>query len=72
VETVAAILRALGHDSAAVLTRANEQSVKDRLRANTEEAQQRGLFGAPSFVLANGEMFWGNDRLEQALAWAKR
>lgn len=72
VETVAAILRALGHDSTAVLARANGQPVKDRLRANTEEAQQRGLFGAPSFVLTNGEMFWGNDRLEQALSWAKR
>ena len=71
-ETGAAILRALGHNPAAVLACANGQSVKDRLRENTEEAQQRGLFGAPSFVLANGEMFWGNDRLEQALAWAKR
>ncbi len=69
--TIAAILRGLGHDSTAVTIRASEQAVKDQLRANTSEAGQRGIFGAPSFVLANGEMFWGNDRLEQALARAK-
>ena len=35
-----------------------------------EEAQRLGIFGAPSFVSADGELFWGNDRLERALAWA--
>ena len=44
---------------------------KARLRAQTEEAQRLGIFGAPSFVTADGELFWGNDRLERALAWAK-
>jgi 2-hydroxychromene-2-carboxylate isomerase len=34
--------------------------------------QKLGVFGAPSFTAADGELFWGNDRLEQALAWAKR
>jgi 2-hydroxychromene-2-carboxylate isomerase len=71
-ETVAAILRKLNHDSAAVLARAGDPAVKDRLRDNTQEAQRCGIFGAPNFVLANGEMFWGNDRLEQALVRAKR
>ena len=42
------------------------------LRAQTDEAQQLGLFGAPSFTTADGELFWGNDRLEAALRWAKR
>jgi 2-hydroxychromene-2-carboxylate isomerase len=28
------------------------------------------VFGAPTFFSEDGEMFWGNDRLEQALAWA--
>ena len=35
-----------------------------------EEARSRGVFGAPTFFAEDGEMFWGNDRLEQALAWA--
>jgi 2-hydroxychromene-2-carboxylate isomerase len=31
-----------------------------------------GIFGAPTFVTPDGELFWGNDRLENAIAWAKR
>jgi 2-hydroxychromene-2-carboxylate isomerase len=31
---------------------------------------ERGLFGSPSFTTDDGELFWGNDRLEAALAWA--
>ena len=48
------------------------ENVKAELRENTAEAQQRGFFGAPTFTTASGEMFWGNDRLEQALRWAKK
>jgi 2-hydroxychromene-2-carboxylate isomerase len=43
---------------------------QDKLRAQTEEAVRLGMFGAPNFVTEDGEMFWGNDRLEQALEWA--
>jgi 2-hydroxychromene-2-carboxylate isomerase len=46
--------------------------VKGKLRANTEEAQALGIFGAPSFTTENGELFWGDDRLEQALLWSCR
>ena len=41
------------------------------LRAQVEEAGELGLFGAPNFIV-DGELFWGNDRLEDALAWAQR
>ena len=37
-----------------------------------QKAEQLGIFGAPSFTTADGEMFWGNDRLEGAIAWAKK
>ena len=67
-----AILQKLGHDPRILLAKAGTQEIKDKLRANTGEAQRLGIFGAPTFVLADGEMFWGNDRLEQALRWAKR
>ncbi len=67
-EVVASILRSLDQDPAAVLARAAEPSNKERLRAQNEEAVKLGIFGAPSFVVG-GELFWGNDRLEQALAW---
>ena len=65
------LLRDVGADPTTVVAEAGSDAVKAKLRANTEEAQRLGIFGAPSFV-ANGELFWGNDRLDDALAWAKR
>ena len=67
---IADILKRLRHDADAVLAATGEQATKDRLRAQTEEAVRLGMFGAPTFVAEDGEMFWGNDRLEQALEWA--
>ena len=49
-----------------VLARAQTQETKDRLRANVEESFQIGIFGAPSFIAA-GDLYWGDDRLEDAL-----
>ncbi|MBA2126194.1 disulfide bond formation protein DsbA [Hyphomicrobium methylovorum] len=46
--------------------------VKGALRSNTEDAQARGIFGAPSFTTDDNELFWGDDRLDQAIAWAAR
>ena len=69
---VASVLTALGEDAKAVIARAQSDATKLTLRRNTEEAQALGIFGAPSFVTADGEMFWGNDRLEAALDWARR
>ena len=53
-----------------MLLQAQGEPNKARLKAQTEEARSRGVFGAPTFFAEDGEMFWGNDRLEQALAWA--
>ncbi|HZL29797.1 MAG TPA: 2-hydroxychromene-2-carboxylate isomerase [Pseudolabrys sp.] len=71
-DTIADVLRTLGRDTEAVLTLAQSDDNKARLRAQTEEATALGIFGAPSFVTPSGELFWGNDRLEAALDWAKR
>lgn len=68
---LAEILSSLGLDAAALIAQSNAPENKERLKAQTEEAVARGIFGAPSF-LVNDELFWGNDRLEAALAWAKR
>ena len=68
---IASILTSLGHDADAVLAKTGEQAIKDKLRAETEEAAKRRIFGAPSLVTEDGELFWGNDRLEQALEWAR-
>lgn len=66
---LAAILAALGRPPDAVLARAESPENKTRLAAQIDEAIEQGIFGAPSF-LVDGELFWGNDRLEQALDWA--
>ena len=52
-----------------VLARAQLDANKLALRAQTERAAELGLFGAPSFRVGD-ELFWGNDRLEDALGWA--
>ena len=70
--TLTAILSGLAVDAKAALDAAQSDDNKLRLRVQTEEAQQLGIFGAPSFTTEDGELFWGNDRLEQALAWAAR
>ena len=62
-------LPAAGVDVEAALAAAGSDAVKRALRAQTEAAVAAGIFGAPAFVASDGELFWGNDRLEQALAW---
>jgi 2-hydroxychromene-2-carboxylate isomerase len=67
---VQAILVELGLESDAIMRAAQAEPNKTRVRALTEEARSRGVFGAPTFFAEDGDMFWGNDRLEQAIAWA--
>jgi 2-hydroxychromene-2-carboxylate isomerase len=52
-----------------ILAQAQAEYTKLRLRQQTEEARSRGIFGAPTFFVAQ-EMFWGNDRLDEALLFA--
>ena len=65
------ILASLGLPAAEFLQKAKSDPVRAFLREETETAQKLGLFGAPTFVAGDGEVFWGDDRLEQALKWAK-
>jgi 2-hydroxychromene-2-carboxylate isomerase len=68
-EVLTAILEELGQPAARVLAAAESDDVKQQLRRSTERAIALGIFGAPSFVVG-GELFWGNDRLDDALEWA--
>jgi 2-hydroxychromene-2-carboxylate isomerase len=63
------LLAALGIDADAAFGRSETPENKQRLRQQTEDAQELGIFGAPSF-LAKGDLFWGDDRLEHALMTA--
>jgi 2-hydroxychromene-2-carboxylate isomerase len=71
-ETIAAILTRLDVAAELALSAALSDDNKLRLREQTTQAQRAGVFGAPTFVTADGELFWGNDRLERALLWAKQ
>jgi 2-hydroxychromene-2-carboxylate isomerase len=66
-----AALRAAGVDPGAAFAASKSEEVKGRLKAETEMAKSIGIFGAPSFITEDGELFWGDDRLEDAIAWAK-
>lgn len=65
---VAAVLNDAGFDGATAVVRANEEATKAHLRANTDRAISRGVFGVPAMVLIRDghepELFWGVDRLE--------
>jgi 2-hydroxychromene-2-carboxylate isomerase len=64
-------LREAGQDPAAIIVRARSPAAERRLQAETEIAQGLGLFGSPIFVVGR-ELFWGDDRLEDAIAWKRR
>jgi 2-hydroxychromene-2-carboxylate isomerase len=66
-EVVRGLLNSLGwRDSDSVLAQATSPETKERLRRRSDEALERGIFGAPSFLFGS-ELYWGNDRLEDAL-----
>jgi 2-hydroxychromene-2-carboxylate isomerase len=64
-------LQRVGAPVRSTLELAQSDPVRLRLRTETEQAGRLGIFGAPSFVTPDGELFWGNDRLEAAFAWAR-
>lgn len=69
---IADILTKLKVPVDATFASAQADDIKAELRDLTADAAKRGFFGAPTFTTADGELFWGNDRLEQALRWAKK
>ncbi len=68
-EHISSILAELGLPASNILTEAQAEPTKARLREQTEEARRRGIFGAPTFFVGTA-MFWGNDRLDDALRYA--
>ncbi len=68
-QVLTTILKSLAIDGQKAFAQAASPEIKQTLRTNTETAIKKQIFGAPTFVTADGELFWGNDRLEQAVAW---
>jgi 2-hydroxychromene-2-carboxylate isomerase len=63
-------LRELGRDPARVVASAQTGRIEERYKRDTEEAKALGVFDSPTFVV-DGEVFWGDDRLEDAIRWFK-
>lgn len=64
-------LKQAGAEPGAAIALSRSEEVKGRLRAEIEYAKSIGIFGAPFFVTEDSELFWGDDRLEDALTWAR-
>jgi len=62
-EVLAQICARLSIDPQAFAAGIGEPAIKDRLKANTEEAARRGAFGSPTIFLDGADMYFGNDRL---------
>ena len=62
-------LSEIGQEKLRVLDLAGSSEVEAVYLDQTERAKQAGIFGSPSFIV-DGELFWGDDRLEEAINWA--
>ena len=69
-DIVAGVLSKANFDPLELLSLANDQTTKDRLKDVTTQAVERGVFGAPTFFVGD-QMFWGQDRMEQVKAALK-
>lgn len=67
---ISASLREIGRDPDPILANAQSERIANALSEATTEAMELGVFGSPTFVV-DGEVFWGDDRLEDAILWAQ-
>ena len=68
-DTLEAAIRAAGHEPRRVFALIKGDEIIETWNANTQAARRIGIFGVPSFAV-DGELFWGDDRLEDAIEWA--
>jgi 2-hydroxychromene-2-carboxylate isomerase len=67
---LSASIEQTGQDPQRVLSEASSEAIVAALQSATEEAMRVGVFGAPIFAVGK-ELFWGNERMEDAVCWAK-
>jgi len=68
---ISEICNELNIDKGQIISKANAEDVEKEYLANTESARNNKVFGSPSFIV-NGEIFWGDDRMEDAITWSKK
>ena len=68
---ISEICNELKIDKNKVIEKANSDKIEKEYLANTESARKNKIFGSPSFIVSN-EIFWGDDRMEDAITWSKK
>ncbi len=68
---ISEICNELNIDKNKVIEKANSDKIEKKYLANTEKARNNKVFGSPSFIVSN-EIFWGDDRMEDAITWSKK
>ncbi len=58
-------------DKEKITSKANSEEIEKEFLANTDTARKNKIFGSPSFIV-NNEIFWGDDRMEDAIKWSKK
>lgn len=70
-DVIGEVVGAAGHDAARVLDASESQAIKDDLRRRTDRAIELGIFGAPSWVVDDEHLYWGQDRIDFVLGAAR-
>jgi len=65
------VCRELNIDKDEIISQANSKEIINNYNLNTNSARDNKIFGSPSFVVKN-EIFWGDDRMEDAVNWSKK
>tara|TARA_B100001057_G_scaffold249049_1_gene249320 strand:+ start:270 stop:869 length:600 start_codon:yes stop_codon:yes gene_type:complete len=68
--SISEICKELNLNKDNVISDAKSKKIFDKYKLNTDSARKNKIFGSPSFVVDN-EIFWGDDRMEDAIGWAK-
>lgn len=70
-EIISGIINDLGRSGQEIIKLSQSPQIRLKLREQVDEAVSKGIFGAPSFIV-NGELFWGNDRLEDTIEFCNK
>ena len=69
--SISEICNELGLDKDEIFSEAKSEIFLNKYKSNTDSARKNKVFGSPSFIVEN-EIFWGDDRMEDAIKWAKK
>ena len=69
--SISEICKELGLNKDEIISEAKSKIFEKKYISNTDSARKKKVFGSPSFIVEN-EIFWGDDRMEDAINWAKK